>query len=712
VTVPVAYANDLTAATVTNLATASGSVSPAVSASDTNASDNAPPVATAASVSVGTGASVAIVLTGSDADSDPLTFRVTTPPSHGTLSGTAPNLTYTPDAGYTGPDIFAFVANDGSADSAPATIAINVRGPNQAPQITSTPLTRLREDAAYAYDVEATDPDDDVIAYALHEGPSGLAMNATSGMLDGTLPAVPVESLERQNLACRAAPRERLFDPVVKWTWNSSAILPDYKAVMTTPLVIQASDDNGDGQIDTRDMPDVAFIAYGGRANDGVIRIVSGDDGHELVAVSNTAARVGPMTHLAAADLDGDGRVEIVAVRQPHGLIAVKLDGTLLWATAHDGTGVAGAPSIADLDGDGSPEILYGKRVYGANGQLRWEGAGIYRGSLGNSGPTNHSPFSVAADVRADVPGMEVIAGPSLYAADGTLLWQYDPTATGAVLRDGPVAVADLDGEGAPEIVIVGIGSLLALRAADGALVWSTNLHALARDSGNGGPPTVADFDGDGSPDIGVAGQTNYVAIDARGRFKWKRAIYDTSSMITGSTAFDFDGDEAMEVVSADHNVFRILDGATGAERYATANTNWTQTEYAVVADVDADGSADILVPYNPQPHFPNLGGLRMFSSASRNWVPARSLWNQHAYHVDNIGDDGRVPVAPAKTWQTSNTFRVNRFPDRDALDLPDLGVYELRYAETAGQARLTVRARNRGLIPAGATTVRFYAGD
>ena len=47
-------------------------------------------------------------------------------PMHGTLSGTAPDLTYTPDAGFVGTDSFSFAVNDGSLDSAPATVTIDV----------------------------------------------------------------------------------------------------------------------------------------------------------------------------------------------------------------------------------------------------------------------------------------------------------------------------------------------------------------------------------------------------------------------------------------------------------------------------------------------------------------------------------------------------------------------------------------------------------
>jgi hypothetical protein len=66
------------------------------------------------------------MLTGSDPDGDPLTYAIVTGPAHGTLSGTAPNLTFTPTAGYTGTDSFTFTVNDGHVNSAATQVSITV----------------------------------------------------------------------------------------------------------------------------------------------------------------------------------------------------------------------------------------------------------------------------------------------------------------------------------------------------------------------------------------------------------------------------------------------------------------------------------------------------------------------------------------------------------------------------------------------------------
>jgi VCBS repeat-containing protein len=94
---------------------------------------NTAPVADAQAVTTAEDTPVAVTLTGSDLDGDTLTYSVTGGPTNGTLSGTAPNLTYTPNANYNGADSFTFVVNDGTVDSAAATVSITVTPVNDAP---------------------------------------------------------------------------------------------------------------------------------------------------------------------------------------------------------------------------------------------------------------------------------------------------------------------------------------------------------------------------------------------------------------------------------------------------------------------------------------------------------------------------------------------------------------------------------------------------
>ena len=58
--------------------------------------------------------------------------RITGSPAHGVLSdldGTAGTVKYTPAGGYSGPDTFGFVANDGATDSVAVTVSLNVAAP-------------------------------------------------------------------------------------------------------------------------------------------------------------------------------------------------------------------------------------------------------------------------------------------------------------------------------------------------------------------------------------------------------------------------------------------------------------------------------------------------------------------------------------------------------------------------------------------------------
>jgi len=86
---------------------------------------NDPPVAKDQSVTTAPGTPVAITLEATDVDGDPLNYTLSLP-AHGGLSGNAPNLTYTPDSGFTGADSFTFQASDGQSTSNLATVSITV----------------------------------------------------------------------------------------------------------------------------------------------------------------------------------------------------------------------------------------------------------------------------------------------------------------------------------------------------------------------------------------------------------------------------------------------------------------------------------------------------------------------------------------------------------------------------------------------------------
>jgi hypothetical protein len=96
---------------------------------------NRPPQASDQSVTTAQDTPIAITLVASDLDGDDLTYAVVTGPTHGTLTGTAPDLTYTPEAGYIGPDSLTFKANDGIADSNVATVNISVTPPPPLPVV-------------------------------------------------------------------------------------------------------------------------------------------------------------------------------------------------------------------------------------------------------------------------------------------------------------------------------------------------------------------------------------------------------------------------------------------------------------------------------------------------------------------------------------------------------------------------------------------------
>lgn len=515
--------------------------------------------------------------------------------------------------------------------------------------------------------------------------------------------AVVGESDEGNNLAhggllCVRRPPPGRFAPALEWEWTGSAVAPTSDQVMMMPAVIDLT---GDG------IPEIVFSSYAGEVidEDGRLRAIRGDGGGEVFTVTDPRYAVRATAAIAAGDIDGDGRPEVLAVAETgDALIAFGHDGTFRWRSAPVAGGIhRGGPAIADLDGDGAPEVVIGATVLDNRGRERWSAGG---GEGENR--ADYGPLSLVADL--DLAGdPEVVAGNTAYRADGRAWWWNRG------LTDGFNAVGNFDDDPLPEVVLVTQQKVYLLEH-DGVLKWGPNWLPGGPEQNAGGPPTVADVDGDGEPEIGVAGGHYYSVFETDGTLKWSSPTQDLSSNVTGSSVFDFEGDGSAEVVYSDERMLRIYRGADGAVLWETPSPSGTTYELPIVADVDADGNAEIVMVSN---RFRREGivkpnGIQVYGEAEGTWARTRQVWNQHTYHINNINDDGSIPRQEVPSWLTHNTYRLN-LPESSVFAQSDLTASRLVFGDRDYPAAIGLMARigNGGAAEVGAgLPVAFYDGD
>lgn len=474
-----------------------------------------------------------------------------------------------------------------------------------------------------------------------------------------------------------------LFEPAVEWQWSTNPVQSGYHQVMSTPMVAGLTDDNSDGAIDEHDVPDVIFTAFSGGAYQypGVLTAISGDGSGTWWSVSSVDGyRPYGAGGVAVGDLEGDGSPDVCVASADAAVLCLEADGsfkfaagTVLYAYGH--------PAIADLDGDGQAEVVIGGTVVDTDGTVLSEQSDC----IGRGGT------SVPVDIDGD-GDLEIAAGCGVYEADGTLVW-----ADG--LPDGIPAVGDFDLDGEPELVRTSGGTLI-LTDTDGTVMWTQTIPGR----GSGGAPTVADYDGDGLPEVGVASLSLYSMFDTDGSVRWSNPTNDASSSVTGSSVFDFDRDGAAEVVYADQFNLFVYDGASGLVRMdMPGHANGTLYEYPVIADVDGDGSTEIVLASNNYT-YAGWTGITVIGDLTSTWAPARKIWNQFAYHITNVADDGSIPAVQADNWASWNNFRAGGTGLGPSDWLADLqaGPAEVCVeACSADVVRFSVAVRNHGRLSA-----------
>lgn len=298
-----------------------------------------------------------------------------------------------------------------------------------------------------------------------------------------------------------------------------------------------------------------------GRITDAGQAIVAASDSGAVKALDSTGRvlwdfqpqTIAAVNSVACADVNGDGRDEVICGLNGACLRLLASDGKPLWEVRPpEFRGIP--PDVmtvfpADVNGDGQPEIICGCKnwlycAYDAQGQLLWRNV-IYAHS---------ATVGCAADFDGD--GLaEVVGGNAYYTLnlidhDGKRIFSRD--------RLGPeqtaAAAVDVDGDGKPEIVIGTDGGELICFNAQGRRIWTANVgdkvtRILPDEPGNGKEPTIvcaaesahvfgvgsdgrllwrcALADGvhdlaapgwPGTPYVAAAGSAGVVAIDARGR--------------------------------------------------------------------------------------------------------------------------------------------------------------------------------------------------
>jgi len=384
----------------------------------------------------------------------------------------------------------------------------------------------------------------------------------------------------------------------------------------------------------------------------------------------------------ALGDVTGDGAADIV-VGGMDGVVSVldaRTGASLRSVTVDSGAMIQGTPTLVDVDGDATLEVVVGtvRRVVGASGVRIYDMATNPPGLLFNrasSGASNDAGF-VGSPVVGDVDGdgrLDVVAA----GLDQRLhAWRLD----GSYLPGFPVytydtalatpALADIDGDGRRDVV-VGVDMDFGQPLPPGGYLWAVR--------GNGqtlpgypvrlstevlwSSPAVGDLDADGDPDVVVGTGRNFgtadgrllYAIDARSRAAlpgWPRQL-DANTMASPALA-NLDGDPQLEVVTMSGSGRVHSLEHDGGQRWSTcARATWASScpgdvaivASPVVADVDADGSLEVVVAGEREVVVLDAAGGAVEARAGTVSTPDRYTWpGANAPAVGTVA--GRTVVA------------------------------------------------------------------
>ncbi|MCD0454775.1 FG-GAP-like repeat-containing protein [Chryseobacterium sp. LC2016-27] len=433
------------------------------------------------------------------------------------------------------------------------------------------------------------------------------------------------------------------------------------------------------GDLDGDGMPEI--IVASASPNAVGYRIYKGDgsdfsDNTIDVALNLTTVVSFPVYMPAIADINKDGFAEIIAAGADGFLHVFSHTGAPLFnSSAQIGYGTSnaltGSPRIHDINEDGIPEVICGNAVFTFNSTF----TALNRVVAANDNLPDGSVISqewdkdpVVIDILPQYPGKEIVAGGVIYTIDfvnGTRTIVKNLTdilPSWAANTDGSCAVADMDLDGDLDVVITS-------NYTNKIVIWDPNGNQVLKDitniaGGFRGMPVIAEI----SDDIALGGKPqNYpeVVFLAAGNIYcinvqypnplWMLATSDGSST-TAISAFDFNGDGIKELVYRDQSTLRVFNGnivsglPSVLASFVSGSGTWA--ECPVIADVDNDGEAEIIVvsEHTATGQNTGLGFLDIYDAGpGTRWVDAPNYWNQREYRYTNINKDLTVPIQEQK---------------------------------------------------------------
>ncbi|MBR4218426.1 MAG: gliding motility-associated C-terminal domain-containing protein [Bacteroidales bacterium] len=436
------------------------------------------------------------------------------------------------------------------------------------------------------------------------------------------------------------------------------------KNFQTMGQTIAIGDVDGDGKSEVF-IESISRNLGGGRYNDRYVYCYDGSkannsaDDYKWKSQSQLDYMFSPLL----ADINNDGIPELVFGGTIFNSItgAVLVKGTMAttgmgygdphcvhgtWNTSKTGSLGEGycLCAVADIDGDNQLEVCAGNTVYKVN--------------ITNPTGLSGNSFTTLRQCTATLP--------------------YND------MYDGQTFVLDFDNDGDMDVCVIGnrkdaFGSGIFSGGQNhiGLYVWegqSTDLIgycAINPKTFSLSIPFAADIDGDGFPEVIANGwilgyhwlkNENYMDMMHVWRYKkgytssgelqakniqevFTRERTREYSESAGFTVFDFNQDGKSEIVYRGRNNLYILDGTTLSKLCTPQEClSGTLAEYPIVADVDCDGHADIIVT-DQYDISVAPGSMKVYESKTPSaWGPARKVWNQWPYNVVNVNEDMTIP--------------------------------------------------------------------